>query len=88
MPLDSFSEVKKSYDQIYQDLYKFIKPMDDENNNNPKVVFSLYKDIAETRFGLKFLHDRAIESKMYNISLIDRIYDLENLVNKLGKLKV
>lgn len=92
MPLENFSEIKKTYAEVYYDLYQFIKPVDDENNNDPKMVFCLAKDMNETKFALRFLFDRYRFSEQEDldtsISLIDKVYDLENLVVKLAKLKV
>lgn len=91
MPLENFSEIKKTYAEVYYDLYQFIKPVDDENNNDPKMVFCLAKDMNETKFALRFLFDRYRFSEQEDldtsISLIDKVYDLENLVVKLAKLK-
>ena len=92
MPIDGFDQAKKVYQQIYKEIEVFISSNGDENNNinNKMTVYCLAKDIAETRFGLEFLYDRTIETLQTEppTRLIEQVYDLEILVNKLGKLKV
>ena len=92
IPLDHFDQVKKSYVEIYMDIQNFLNLTDNNNNtdnNYHSTVFCMEKDLGETRFGLKFLFDRTLEKELeIEPLMVANVYDLENLMNEIGKIRV
>ena len=73
----------KSYSEIYLDIVEFLQL--DERNNRYVPIFSLGKDLDETKFGLTFLYDSAAEQQRGDFTF-DKFYPLEKLVIYLASV--
>jgi len=82
--------VNKSYSEIYLDIQNFLNLSDEVNNGIlHRSVFCMEKDLAESRFGLDFLLDRAVEMKNeVEPLMVENVYEIELLMNEIGKTKV
>lgn len=92
IPLDSAENSKlvkgKTYGQIYKDIYEFVTRSSSSGGGSSggrlPLLFCMSADVAETRFGLEFLWDKALEElKLDMPPLHDQISDLEWLVMAL-----
>lgn len=79
IPLSKFDKINLTISEIYYQLEEFLRPCDTNNNFAP--VFSLSKDMDETKFGLEFLEYET--NSRDTRCLYDKIFDIESLMIQL-----